>query len=158
MRLNALRAALAVTLLLALAACDDENAPYLEFAGGGFIFNYNVADAYYGFVVKRLRRIPEGTIIEARFEDPAGGPPLTETQTAQATLLQYLFRSPALTGIEAGRDYTVEVRLIDPETGQPFARYARSFRSDLDQTALPARPTTVGPGYQPAPAAGTDRE
>lgn len=147
-----------VCALAALAACEDESQPYVEFAGGGFIFNYNVAEAYYGFVLKRVRRIPEGTVIEARFEDPAGGPPIVETQTARSTMLQYVFRSPSLKGIEAGRDYRVEVRLIEPGADTAFAAYSRTFRSSADQSALPSAPTTIGPGYQPAPATGGERK
>ncbi|MEF2546934.1 hypothetical protein VQ045_07170 [Aurantimonas sp. E1-2-R+4] len=41
-----------VVILLAIGLATRENVadkPYLTIAGSGFIFNYRVADAYYGF-------------------------------------------------------------------------------------------------------------
>jgi hypothetical protein len=100
--------------------------------------------------VKRLRRVPEGTIVEARLENPAGGPPFVLRETARWDRLEYVFRSPPVRGVRAGRDYRVEVRLIDPG-GRVLASYARAFRSEVDQSALPPQPPVVGPGYQAAP-------
>lgn len=140
-------------LALALAAAcspGEGDGPYLEFLGGGFVFNYRLAEADYGFVVKRLRRIPEGTIIEARLENPAGGAPFVIRETASWDRLEYVFRSPPVRGVQAGRDYRVEVRLLEPG-GRLLATYARTFRSDVDQEVLPERAPVVGPGYQAAP-------
>ena len=145
---------ISVVLAVALAGCgDDPDKPYLEFAGGGFIYNYRLATADYGFVVKRVKKIPAGTIIEAEFEDPAGGPPIVIRQTAGSTRLSYKFETPPVTGIRAGRDYRVEVRLINPETNEVFARYSKSFHADVDQDILPEKPPVVGPGHQPNPEA-----
>lgn len=132
-------------------ACSQDEGPYLEFLGGGFVFNYRLAEAEYGFVVKRLRRIPEGTIVEARLENPAGGAPFVMRETATWDRLEYVFRSPPVRGVRAERDYRVEVRLIDPADGRVLAAYARAFRSDVDQAVLPERAPVVGPGYQAAP-------
>ncbi len=144
----------AAVLALALASCDGEpdDGPYMAFIGGGFIFNYNVADAYYGFVARRQREVPPGTLLEARFEDPGGGMPFLVTATVLRGRRDYVFRSPSLRGIEAGRDYLVELRLVDPADRRVLARYTKTYRSDLDQSVLPERPTTIGPGYQPNPA------
>ena len=100
--------------------------------------------------MKRLRRIPEGTIIEARLENPAGGAPFALRETASRDRLEYVFRSPPVRGVVANRDYRVEVRLIDPADGRVLATYARTFRSDVDQSVLPGRAPVTGPGYQPA--------
>jgi hypothetical protein len=101
-------------------------------------------------VAKRLRRIPGGTIIEARLENPAGGEPFILRETAAWDRLEYVFRSPPVRGVKAGRDYRVEVRLLEPG-GRLLASYARTFHSDVDQEVLPERAPVVGPGYQPAP-------
>jgi hypothetical protein len=129
----------------------EDDGPHLEFLGGGFVFNYRLAEAEYGFVVKRLRRIPDGTIIEARLENPAGGEPFVLRETAAWDRLEYVFRSPPVRGVQAGRDYRVEVRLLDPADRRVIATYARTFRSDVDQAVLPERAPVVGPGHQPAP-------
>lgn len=144
---------LLVALTATLSGCaDDPDRPYLEFAGGGFIYNYRLATADYGFVVRRVKKIPDGSIIEAELEDPAGGPPIILRQTTEWTRLSYKFETPPVKGIEAGRDYRVEVRLIDPGSRAVFARYSKSFHADVDQSILPDRPPVVGPGYQPNPA------
>ena len=131
---------------------DDSDKPYLEFAGGGFIYNYRLATADYGFVVRRARKIPAGTIIEAEFENPSGGPPIILRQIARSTRLSYKFETPPVTGIKAGRNYQVEVRLINSDSNEVFARYSKSFHADVDQDILPEKPPVVGPGYQPNPA------
>jgi hypothetical protein len=146
---------LSAILLALVAACSqgEDDGPYLEFLGGGFIFNYRLAEAEYGFVVKRLRRIPDGTLIEARLENPAGGAPFVLRETATWDRLEYVFRSPPVHGVKTGRDYRVELRLLDAANGHVIATIARSFRSDVDQAVLPENPPVVGPGYQAAPAA-----
>jgi hypothetical protein len=154
-------AAIAVLAVLALLTglfasreADDPSQPHIEFTGGGFIFNYNVAAAYYGFVAQVKRRVPPGTILEAEFEDPAGGPPLVVRGVAGAYAQQFRFESPALEGVEANRDYRVELRLIDPGNGTLIAAYSRTFRSELDQDMLPPAPTTIAPTYRPSPESG----
>lgn len=102
--------------------------------------------------MKRLRRLPEGAILEARLENPAGGAPFVIRETASWDRLEYVFRSPPVRGVKAGRDYHVEVRLIDPADARVFATYTRAFRSDVDQSVLPERAPVAGPGYQAAPA------
>lgn len=144
----------ALALALALAGCSRDGAdsgPYFEFVGGGFVFNYRLAEADYGFVVKRLRRVPAGTVLEARFEDPSGGDPLRVIQPVRWGRVEYVFRSPPVHGVVAGREYAVELRVLEPETGRVLASQARTFRADVDQSVLPARPPVVGPGYQRAP-------
>ena len=133
--------------------CSDESqdlAPYLEFAGGGFVFNYRHGDADYGFVAKTLRPIPKGTIIEAKFENPDGGDPFVIRETVERRRLQYVFRTSPVHGVKANRAYRVDLRLLDPKDGRIMASYTRNFRSNVDQEVLPDRPTVIGPGHQPA--------
>ncbi len=151
--IKALTVALAVLLV---AGCDDEpdDKPYLEFAGGGFIFNFRLATADYGFVARVARDIPAGAIIEARFENPSGGEPIVIKQSAEARLRTYVFRTPPVQGVKAERDYRVELRLLDATGQQVIASYTNSFRSDIDQDVLPKAPLTVGPGYHQPKAEG----
>ena len=56
--MKAALSALALVTVLALAACgEDVSSPYLEFAGGGFIFNYRNAEAFYGFVANAIEQM-----------------------------------------------------------------------------------------------------
>ena len=148
MRLRSVIAAAVCALLLASCGEESPKGPYVAFAGGGFIFNYNIAEAYYGFVVKVLRKIPPGTILEAEFEDPNGGEPFIVTDTAREGQIEYTFRSPGVEGVTTGREYRVELRLRPADGDQPIASYVKMFHSTADQAMMPKVPTTVGPGYQ----------
>ena len=143
----------AIIFVATLGGCnsgESEDKPYLVFAGGGFVFNYRLATADYGFVARVMRTIPAGSIIEAEFENPAGGDPIVLKQSTTAGRSSYVFRTPALQGVRANRDYQVVLRLLDPEH-EEFASYRKGFRSSVDQSVLPETPPVVGPGYQRAP-------
>ncbi len=149
-----------VAMVIGFTACsasDEEGGPYLEFVGGGFIFNYRLAEADYGFVAAVKRPIPAGTVLEAEFEDPGGGAPIIIRQRTGRGRVSYLFRTPPLRGIEAHHDYQVELRLVEPTTSKVIARYHNTYRSDADQDILPRTPPVAGPGYRRSPTAGTSR-
>ncbi|WP_373087897.1 hypothetical protein [Sneathiella sp.] len=140
-------------MVFLLGGCGDEtDKPYLEFVGGGFIFNYRIGEAFYGFVAKPLRDIPEGTEIVAEFEDPAGGPPLKIKQPAKPHMLQYMFRTPGVKGIVKDRPYTVTVRLVTAGESTPLAVYTKQYSSNINQSDVPDTALTIGPGYHPNPA------
>jgi hypothetical protein len=152
----------AAALLLAalLAGCGDDSdsgeAPYLEITGGGFVFNYRIAEAYYGFVARPLRSLPAGSRLEASFEDPAGGDAFVERQLAGDKAVRYSFRTPPLQGIKADRPYAVELRLIAAD-GSLLQSLHKTFSSQLDQDVNPDKPLTVGPGYHRNPEAEDSR-
>jgi len=142
--------ALTASAVLLLSACDeDPNSPYLEFSGGGFIFNYRIGEAYYGLVAKPLRDIPMGTTIVAEFEDPAGGPPLKISRAAKPDMILYSFRTPGVKQVKKERPYLVTMRLINDKSGEIFAEYSQKYTSSIDQDVLPDNPLTIGPGYHP---------
>ncbi len=146
----------AAFLALTLAACQEASGPLFA-KGGGFIFNYRVAEAFAGIVVGAApgRTLPAGSSIEVTFENPAGGDPIVLTQAvATPPQVSYSFHTPPLTGIRADRDYAVTVRLIAAD-GSEIEKIEKAFRSEIDQTVLPDAPLTVGPGYTPNPAAQT---
>src|SRR6185312_17120497 len=101
---------------LFLAGCgEDPNSPYLSFAGGGFVFNYRNAEAFYGFIARPLRTLPEGGVIEAQFEVPGTPEPAISREKVVPGKVQYSFQSPNPTGIEAKRAYKAVLRLIDAQ-------------------------------------------
>jgi hypothetical protein len=134
---------------LMLASCEPANKPPLVVAGGGFIFNYRIAEVFYGISLKPQRRFAADAVLEGEFENPAGGPALIVRDTLGAPKLVYALQSPPLKGVKAGAPYRVEVRLI--EGGIVTGRVERTFTSDLDQDMLPEAPLTIGPGYTPNP-------
>lgn len=143
---------LAAAAIGLVAACFNESGPYLEVGGGGFIFNYRLATAYAGLIVGPLRSLPENSTIEVIFENPAGGTPFVLTQKTAPETKWYDFTFEPLTGIKANVDYLATVRLIDA-AGKELQRIEKKFRSELDQTILPEKPLTIGPGYTRNPEA-----
>lgn len=138
-------------LILGLGACsDDPKAPYVEVQGGGFIFNYQVQEVFYGLVVKPVRKLPIGTQIVASFEDPAGGPPIEVKEQVDRARLQYTLRTPGLTGVVKDKPYAVTVSVIPPPGSNGSAQELhRTFKSDLDQSILPEKRLVLDPWYTP---------
>lgn len=128
----------------ALTACGgEESGPWLAFNGGGFVVNYSAgqyksgaAGAYYGCNVKPLRHLPAGTVIEARFEDPAGGPPLVDSKVVDTQLVSYALRSPYVTGLVANHPYMVEVRVLEAGSHKLLGSYTHSYVSSVDDAWL----------------------
>jgi hypothetical protein len=147
---RSLSAMMGIVTLLALSACSDAEGPYIEVQGGGFIFNYRIAEATMGLVAVPLKEIPAGSVIEARFQNPAGGDPLLVTDNVTPAKTKFSFTTPPLKGIEADKPYKVTVRLLDPD-GKELQRIEKDFRSNLDQSVLPEKPLVVGPVYTPNP-------
>ena len=121
--------------------------PYLKIAGSGFIFNYRVADAYYGFTALVQKPVKNYSLIEAEFEDPGGGPPHVVTAKLTPRSSRYGLRSPPVRGIEAHRPYRVSVRLIQNGDGAVLYRDEFTITSQMSDRIVPPEPLTVGPGY-----------
>ena len=141
---------------LALAACGEEP-PAAEIVGGGFIFNYRLAEAHWGIVATVAGDVPAGAMLEAAFEDPAGGPAIVIRHPVEPSRSRYKLETPPLSGIRADHPYPVTLRVLAPGDGGVLAEARREFRSGLAQDALPERPLTVGPGYPPPPPAGAEK-
>lgn len=133
-------ATLAIGLLtcLSLAACGPESGPWVAFDGGGFVVNYSagLSAAFYGFNVKPLRRLPDGMVLEAEFEDPAGGKPIIVQEEVKGPSLRYSFRTPYLDGIEAKHPYRGEIHILEPVTHTRLASYSMTFTSQVDAAWL----------------------
>lgn len=134
---------------------DPADRPYLKVVGGGFIFNYRVADVYYGFTAVVQRPLPTGSIIEASFEDPAGGAAhLVRQRVGGAEATSYALRSPNVRGVEAGKPYHVAIRVMDREERRVLWAQGIDYVSQIGDSVVPDRPLTIGPGYARNPAAG----
>ena len=139
---------LATAALLVLAACSpsSEAGRYVEVQGGGFLFNYRMAEVTAGFNVKTLKKLPNNGLLEASFENPAGGEPLIVRQPASASAEQYSFMSPPITGVVKDKEYEVILRVRDAG-GKELQRIEMAFVSEVDGSVMPEKPLTVGPGY-----------
>jgi hypothetical protein len=147
-------AVLAVAALFALGWAsrkDPAEKPYLAIAGGGFIFNYRVADVFYGFTAYVQKPLEVGSIIEAEFEDPGGGPPITTSTRVNARTTKYSLRTPTVRGVEAGKPYKVTIRLYDYRHETLIETHEKTYVSKIADTIVPDRPLTIGPGYHRPP-------
>lgn len=126
---------------------DPSEKPYLEISGGGFIFNYRIAEAYYGFTAQVLRPMENGAILEATFEDPAGGKPHVVSERLSVMTTRYALRTPPLHGIAAHHPYEVAIKVYDRQGARLIWETKRSYSSQLGDEVVPKKPLTVGPGY-----------
>lgn len=134
---------------------DPGEKPYLQILGGGFIFNYRVADVFYGFTAVVQRPLPTGSIIEAAFEDPGGGEAHTVRQRIGGVeMTRFAMRSPPVRGVEAGKAYHVAIRVFDRDERQLLWEHDMEFRSQISDAVVPDEPLIVGPGYTRNPNAG----
>lgn len=146
-------ALLALLLAIGWATREDPaDKPYLKILGGGFMFNYRIAEVYYGFTASVERPLPTGSIIEAAFEDPGGGAHHVVRARVGTDSERYSLRSPPVRGVEKDRDYVVAVRVLDREERQVLWRDELSFRSQISDEIVPDKPLTIGPGYALNPA------
>jgi hypothetical protein len=135
-----------LAVLLMLSGCDNGEEPAASFAGGGFVFNYRLAQAYYGVVVKTERSLPEEAVIEGEFENPAGGDALVVQLKANSGQRKYLLRTPPLNGVKKDVPYKVVVRILEGPAGKEIQRLEKTIKSDVDQSLLPQQPLVLGPG------------
>ena len=128
----------AMFLAILFNGCGDDTGPYVELNGGGFVVNYSggLSEAYYGFGAKPLRALPAGLVLEAEFENPAGGKPFIDSQIVTGPLLKYGFRSPYLKGIVANHPYKATLRVMKPGTREVIETYTQSFQSKFDDAWL----------------------
>ena len=132
---------------LSLHTACSESGDYLAVAGGGFVFNYRLAEADYGIALKPMRELPADSSIEATFENPSGGEPFVIRKEGPFNPIRVAFDTPPVEGVTKDRPYKVVVVLRDAG-GATLQRIEKTFTSQLDQTALPERPLAIGPGYQ----------
>ena len=139
-------------LTLALAAGCREVPPdaYVELTGKIFVFNYRVATATYVITLGKLRTIPEGALVETRFDNPRGGDPLTLTEKIWPKLEKIAIESPPVFCIVKGRPYGFSI-IIRDAAGTQLQKLDGAVTSSLDQTVLPDIPLVVGNAYEPNP-------
>jgi hypothetical protein len=152
-----LGAGLAVlTILMAFgwATRDDpSDEPYLKILGGGFVYNFRIAEVFYGFTALVVRPLESGSVIEATFEDPGGGDPLVVRERVSSMTDRYSLRSPPVRGVLKDKTYKVSIRVLDREEKHQLWARTLDYRSQLDDTVVPEKPLTVGPGYHRNPEA-----
>ena len=146
-------AVLAVLLAIGwMTRVDPSDKPYLRILGGGFIFNYRISDIHYGFTAIVERPLLPGSIIEASFEDPAGGPDHVVRVRVDSDTNRYALRSPPVRGVEKDRPYAVAVKVMDRLETEVIWQDDLVFSSQLSDTIIPDQPLTIGPGYARNPA------
>ncbi|PHP65470.1 hypothetical protein CSC94_19135 [Zhengella mangrovi] len=141
-------------LLFGLARLVDDtphSADPVTIAGGGFVANYRVSEIFAGFTAFVVKPVASGSILEATFEDPAGGPPITVSERFRVKSPRIVLRTPALHDVVRDRPYAVDVRLLSYDRSEEFWHTSMTFRSQVGSDMIADKPLTVGPGYMPNP-------
>ena len=142
---------IALPLALLLAACQRETGPDpLKLTGKMFVFNYRLAYATYLVTLEQTEPLPEGSIVRAEFENPAGGTPLTLERKIFPNLTRVVLESPDITCVKKNQPYTVTIAVIGPD-GDRLQSLETQVTSSADQSILPAKALVIGPGYEKNP-------
>lgn len=142
---------LALPMALLLAACQRETGPDpLKLTGKMFVFNYRLAYATYLVTLEQTEPLPEGSVVKAEFENPAGGAPLTLERKIFPNLPRVVLESPDVTCVKKERPYKVTIAVIGPN-GDRLQALETQVTSSADQSILPAKALVVGPGYEMNP-------
>ena len=144
---------LLATLAIALAAvgCQRETGPDpLKLTGKMFVFNYRLAYATYMITLAKIEPVPDGSVVVARFENPAGGDALVLERKLFPKLEKVVLESPDLTCVKKDRPYAVSIEVRGPE-GQSLQKLETSVVSDIDQDIMPAKALVEGPAYDKNP-------
>ncbi|MBO0142368.1 hypothetical protein JZX87_14470 [Agrobacterium sp. Ap1] len=148
MKGSALAAGFAILLL---ASCQRETEGKLvELSGRLFVFNYRVATANYLVTLKKLRPLPDGSVVTAEFENPKGGYALKAREKIFPIEEKIVIQSPHMQCVRKDHPYAVTIRILSA-SGDTLQEIETSITSDVDQSVLPAKPLVVGPGYTPNP-------
>lgn len=143
--------AILLPLALALAACQRETGgDPLKLTGKMFVFNYRLAYATYLVTLEQTEPLPDGAIVNAEFENPAGGAPLTLERKIFPNLPRVVLESPDVTCVKKARPYKVTIAVVGPD-GSTLQSIETEVTSSADQSILPAKPLVVGPGYDKNP-------
>ncbi|HXV31891.1 MAG TPA: hypothetical protein VD840_16315 [Sinorhizobium sp.] len=141
----------ALVAAAALAGCQREIGPDpLKLTGKMFVFNYRLAYATYMITLNKTEPVPDGSVVVATFENPAGGEPLTLTRKLFPKLDKVVLESPDITCVRKERPYAVTIEVKGPD-GAMLQKLETTVTSDTDQSVLPARPLVVGPAYDKNP-------
>ncbi len=143
--------AILLPLALALAACQRETGgDPLKLTGKMFVFNYRLAYATYLVTLEQMAPLPDGTVVQAEFENPAGGAPLTLERRIFPNLPKVVLESPDVTCVKKARPYKVTIAVVGPDGGR-LQSIETQVTSSADQSILPAKALVVGPGYDKNP-------
>lgn len=143
-------------LALLLSACQRETGPDpLKLTGKMFVFNYRLAYATYLVTLEKTQPLPEGSVVRASFENPAGGAPLTLERKLFASLPRVVLESPDVTCVKKNHPYKVSIRVLGPG-GEQLQSLETEVTSSLDQDILPAKPLVIGPAYEKNPSVFKD--
>jgi hypothetical protein len=143
---------LALVIVVLLASCQREKIDYISVQGKIFIFNIRLARAYYTLNLNRLQATPDGSMVTAEFENPAGGPPLIGEQKVFPKMTRIDLESPDLTCVIADKPYAIHITLKAPD-GKVLQVLDTTLTSTLDQTVMPAEPLVEGAAYDRNPEA-----
>jgi hypothetical protein len=140
-----------VIVACALTGCREQvGDDYVRLTGKIFVFNYRIAEASYLVTFVKLKPTPEGALVKAVFDNPAGGAKIQIEKKIWINNDRIVLESAALRCVKKGMPYQFNVHILGPD-GAVLQNIVGSIVSTLDQDVLPDRPLVVGPAYTANP-------
>ncbi len=130
---------------------QDAKKSHVAIAGGGFIYNYRIAEIRAGISVYVQRPTPNGTKLIASFENPQGGEPIVIRREIVPSARSYGFETPALKGVEKDHPYRVTLDVRDKWSDDLIEAHEKTLLTSVAPELVPDKPLTIGPGYFPNP-------
>ena len=141
--------ALVIIVVLAYNRSVLNASSFTEITGGGFIYNYRIAEIRSGITIGVRRELPAGTHLIADLETPDGVLEINQDYTPGHR--NYVFETPPLKGVEPNRTYLATLRVVDATTGTELERHEKALKTGVAPRSMPDKPLTIGPGYYPNP-------
>ncbi|MBA5778662.1 hypothetical protein H2509_16145 [Stappia sp. F7233] len=130
---------------------EQASKTHVAISGGGFIYNYRIAEIRSGITAFVQTPTPNGTRLIASFENPSGGDPIVVRHEIVPYARSYSFETPALTGVEKDRPYKVTLTVMDKWSDTVIETHEKMLVTNVAPSVVPDKPLTVGPGYHRNP-------
>jgi hypothetical protein len=119
------RAGLFVGLIvcIGLASCNlfppsKNTSEYLKTETGGFVIAKSDKAVCYSLTLSSVKPVQTGALLEATYENPAGGSPYTSTLVAGSNQNTFELKSPPIQGLHSGHTYMIEVSIYSNSSKQ----------------------------------------
>ena len=89
---------------------------YFISQGGGFSFDKESKEAWYGLTISSKGNVVPGNFIEVEYQNPLGGNPLASSHLVQNGETKFILKSPPVRGLRAYTNYQVTIFLYSSDS------------------------------------------
>ncbi|WP_295812644.1 hypothetical protein [uncultured Nitratireductor sp.] len=129
----------------------SDDRPLLDVLGGELTIDHTSSEIHYDLLVKQIRHLRHGAIIEVSFEDPAGNGYYVVRKRVQRWRKRYNLRSPPVCGVRARKRYLVMLRVLNDNGKDELWSDILHVTTHLGEDIMPEPPVTTWPGRDLSP-------